>query len=143
MKIHRRIETDDPENLPGARKKSFALPYRNGEIWFEHLDGMYQFSELALEKLISDSRVFLLPSKPARIGFVLSETEITDALVSRMAWLLCQTQKRFDRVCFIGADKQTKKRLQCALAGKQPFFMAFIDDFECAKEWLIPVGQGE
>ena len=114
MKMRQCIETDDPESLPGVRKKSFSLPYRNGEIWFEHLDGMYQDADWALEKLIT-----------------------------RIASLLCQRQNRFDRVCFIGADKQTKKRLQSALSGKQPFLTAFIDDFECAKAWLIPAGQDE
>lgn len=143
MEMQRRVGKDEPESLPGVRKQSFSLPYRNGEIWFEHLDGMYQFSGRALEKLMYDSRVFLLPSKPACIGFVLNETEITDALISRIASLLCQTHKRFARVCFIGADRKTKKKLQRALAGKQPFETAFIDDFECAKEWLIPADRGE
>ncbi len=27
--------------LPGFRKKSFVLHYGGGEIWFEHLDGIY------------------------------------------------------------------------------------------------------
>lgn len=66
-----------------------------------------------------------------------------EKLITRIASLLCQRQKRFDRVCFIGADKQTKKRLQSVLSGKQPFLTAFIDDFECAKAWLIPAGQDE
>ena len=119
------------------------MHFGGSEIWFEHLDGMYQYADLVLEKLMRDSRAFLLPSRPARIGFVLSETEITDALITRIASLLCQRQNRFDCVCFIGADKRTKKRLQSALSGKQPFLTAFIDDFECAKAWLIPARQDE
>lgn len=35
----------EPEKLPGVRKKSFVLPFKGGEIWFEHLDGMYQYTE--------------------------------------------------------------------------------------------------
>ena len=31
--------------LPGFRKKSFALPYRSGMIWFEHLDGLGRFCQ--------------------------------------------------------------------------------------------------
>ena len=31
--------------LPGVKKKSFVLPFRGGEIWFEHLDGMYQYTD--------------------------------------------------------------------------------------------------
>ena len=52
-----------PEQLPGVKKKSFILPYNGGEIWFEHLDGMYQYTELVREKLKKDSEQFLQPSK--------------------------------------------------------------------------------
>lgn len=55
-------------NPSRSEKKSLSLPYRNGEIWFEHLNGMYQDADWALEKLICDRRAFLLPSRPARIG---------------------------------------------------------------------------
>ncbi|HBF15977.1 MAG TPA: hypothetical protein DDW30_09940 [Clostridiales bacterium] len=37
-----------PEELSGVKKKSFILPYAGGEIWFEHLDGIYQYTELAI-----------------------------------------------------------------------------------------------
>lgn len=43
-----------PEQLPGVKKKTFILPYNGGEIWFEHLDGMYQYTELVREKLKKD-----------------------------------------------------------------------------------------
>lgn len=32
----------NPEELSGVRKKSFLLPFAGGEIWFEHLDGIYR-----------------------------------------------------------------------------------------------------
>lgn len=35
--------TDDGRALPGYKKKSFSLPFAGGEIWFEHIDGLYQF----------------------------------------------------------------------------------------------------
>lgn len=38
MKPEKAMEPSGRE-LPGFRKKSFALPYRSGMIWFEHLDG--------------------------------------------------------------------------------------------------------
>ena len=44
-------DCSEPESLPGVKKKSFVLPYGGGEIWFEHLDGMYQFTDLVLAKL--------------------------------------------------------------------------------------------
>ena len=44
----RRAEpSGDGRTLPGFRKKSFILNYAGGEIWFEHLDGIYGFTELA------------------------------------------------------------------------------------------------
>ncbi|MGN0179763.1 MAG: hypothetical protein ACI4DY_10035 [Monoglobaceae bacterium] len=65
------INSLNPGDLPGAEKKSFALPFRGGEIWFEHLDGMYQYTELVLGKLKNDSYTFLLPSKPSYIVYCL------------------------------------------------------------------------
>lgn len=43
MKPEKAMEPSGRE-LPGFRKKSFALPYRSGMIWFEHLDGLGVFS---------------------------------------------------------------------------------------------------
>ena len=91
-----------PENLPGVKKKSFVLPFNGGEIWFEHLDGMYQYTDLVINKLKNDSHIFLLPSKPSHIGFVLDETLVTKDLVEEIVNLLCYGRKRFMRVCFIG-----------------------------------------
>ena len=50
MKPKKAMEPSGRE-LPGLRKKSFALPYRGGMIWFEHLDGLGRFCQGA------DSRV--------------------------------------------------------------------------------------
>ena len=82
-------DVSNPKELPGVKKKSFSLPFRGGEIWFEHLDGMYQYTELVLDKLQNDSHTFLLPSKPAHIAFVLDETLITADLIDQIAHLLC------------------------------------------------------
>ena len=62
-----------PEELSGVKKKSFILPYAGGEIWFEHLDGIYQYTELAIQKLRADTAVFCRPSSPGYITFVLDE----------------------------------------------------------------------
>lgn len=96
------INSTNPKELPGVKKKSFALPFRGGEIWFEHLDGMYQHTDLVLEKLKNDSDIFLLPSKPANIAFVLDETLITEQLIDEIVRLLCSERKQFMRICFIG-----------------------------------------
>lgn len=41
----------EKENGPvGLKKKSFSMFFGGGEIWFEHLDGMYGYTDLAIEK---------------------------------------------------------------------------------------------
>lgn len=130
-------DSAQPDTLPGAKKPSFVLPYGGGEIWFEHLDNMGPHTELVLDKLRHDSRSFLLPSRPAQIGFVLSETRVTQALVDEIAALLCSGQKPFRRVCFIGTDRKTRKMLQDTLRNRSRFAFSFTDDFEQAKAWLV------
>lgn len=126
-----------PETLPGVKKQSFVLPFSGGEIWFEHLDGMYQYSELVLNKLKNDSRIFLAPSKPSQIGFVLDETLITQTIVDEIVRLLCDEQKTYMRVCFIGTDRKIQKMFRCALHNRSRFAFSFINDLEQAKEWLV------
>ena len=133
----RYCDCDVPEELPGVKKKSFVLPFGNGEIWFEHLDGMYQYTDLILDKLKIDSHTFLAPSKPSHIGFVLDETLVTTVLVDEIVKLLCDEQKKYMRVCFIGTDKKIQKMFRDALHNRSRFAFAFINDFEQAKEWLV------
>ena len=75
----------NPDELPDVRKKSFILPFAGGEIWFEYLDGIYQYAELAIQKLRADTAVFRRPSAPGYITFVLDETRITEELISEIA----------------------------------------------------------
>ena len=53
-----RITDKSPNELPGVRKRSFILPFAGGEIWFEHLDGIYQYTPLAVQKLRADTAAF-------------------------------------------------------------------------------------
>ena len=84
-----------------------------------------------------DSHVFLLPSKPSQIGFVLDETLITKSIVESIVNLLCDERKRFIRVCFIGTDKKVQQMYCGALKDKSCFAFSFINDLEKAKEWLV------
>ncbi|MDY4977137.1 MAG: hypothetical protein SO147_09615 [Clostridia bacterium] len=131
----------EPEELAGVKKQSFALPFRGGEIWFEHLDGMYQYTKLVLEKLKKDSQTFLLPSKPAHIAFVLDETLIAAELIDEIVRLLYSEKKQFLRVCLIGTDRKSQRLLRHALSDTAVFSVAFINDMEKAKEWLIPASK--
>lgn len=68
-------------NLPGYRKKSFLLYYNGGEIWFEHLDGIYENEDLVIQKLYSDIPLFVRPSSTSFICFAYNETIITENII--------------------------------------------------------------
>ncbi|MGN1445829.1 MAG: hypothetical protein ACI4WV_05985 [Eubacteriales bacterium] len=129
----------DGRTLPGFRKKSFLHHFAGGEIWFEHLDGMYQYTELAIEKLRMDSPVFHRPSSPAHIAFVLDETVVTDELIRQIADELIHTDKHFLRIAMIGADKKAQRKLKKALS-EGGFAMSFFEGIDPAKEWLVREG---
>ena len=125
-----------PDELPGVRKKSFILPFAGGEIWFEHLDGIYQYTELAIQKLRRDTSIFRRPSSPGYITFVLDETIITEQLISEITDALIKPGKQFMRVAFVGADGLSCKKLKKILYG-HGFAIKFFDGIEPAKEWLL------
>ena len=125
-----------PDALPGVRKKSFILPFAGGEIWFEHLDGIYQYTDLAIQKLRTDTVTFRRPSSTGYLAFVLDETVITDALISEIADALIRPGKPFMRVAFVGADGLSCKKLKKLLYG-HGFAIRFFDGIEPAKEWLM------
>lgn len=133
---------NDPRDLPGFIKKSFALPFAGGEIWFEHLDGIYGYTSLVLEKLAGDIPQFVRPSAPANICVMLDETDITDDLIGALVEALTMHGKRFMRAAFVGVDKRNrraKKEFSKRLYGRG-FAIAFFSDTEKAKEWLISEG---
>jgi len=124
-------------NLPGLKKKSFAMFFGGGEIWFEHLDGIFQFSDIAIAKLSEDYRTFKRPSAPGLIAFILDETAVTGELAARIAQILLHGEKRFMKVVFVGTDGRGRRAINKAMVGA-PFPISYISDLEKAKEWLIP-----
>jgi len=124
------------EDLPGVKKKSFSLPFAGGEIWCEHLDGIYEYTNLAIEKLEKDYLLFKKPSMPSSIIINLDETVINDALITAIADKLLYTEKRFTKVAFVGVNRKTKYKIRNALLNAQ-FAIKFENDFEKAKEWVV------
>lgn len=120
----------------GGNKKSFSMFFGGGEIWFEHLDGMYDYTKLVIEKLENDCLEFKRPSMPSLIAINLDETVVDDTLISVIADKLLNSGKRFTRVVFVGVDKTVKRQMKNMLAGAS-FALNFINDFEKAKEWLV------
>lgn len=130
------INANNPRELPGFKKKSFSMAFGGGEIWFEHLDGMYGHTYLAVEKLESDYTQFRRPSAPSLIAVNLDETAVDVELINAVAEKLLNGGKRFTRVAFVGTDKASRRKIKNALGGAQ-FAIEFINDFEKAKEWLV------
>ncbi len=124
------------EDLPGVRKKSFSIAFAGGEIWCEHLDGIYEHTDLAIKKLEEDYLQFKKPSMPSLVIFILNETIINDELITVITDKLLNTQKRFTRVAFVGAEKKARRKLSNALFDA-PFALNFENDFEKAKEWAV------
>lgn len=127
---------NDDKVMYGLNKKSFSMFFNGGEIWFEHLDGLYEHTNLALEKLENDYLQFKRPSLPSLIAFNIDDTLVSDELLNAIAEKLTNGTKRFTRVTFVGADKTVKRKLKKLLYGAG-FALKFIDDFEKAKQWLV------
>lgn len=123
-------------DLPGYRKKSFAMPFGNGEIWFEHLDGMYDHTDLALQKLAQDWLIWKKPSSPALLAVNLDETKLDNRLLTEIADKLFSPEKRLLRVVFVGVGRADVQKLKQALHGAT-FALGFENDFEKAKQWLV------
>lgn len=122
--------------LPGLKKKSFSMFFGGGEIWFEHLDGIYAHPELAIEKLMNDSKQFCRPSLPSLIAVNVDETVVTDELIEAISDRLQNGCKRFTRVAIVGADKMAVRKFRRAFQ-EAGFALYFTNDFERAKEWLV------
>lgn len=126
----------DPRELPGFKKKSFSLPFGGTEIWCEHLDGIHEYTDLAIEKLQSDYLQFKRPSMPSLIIIDIDETVVTDSLVSEIAKTLLADGKVIKRVCIVGADRKVKKKLSEALCAAH-FVFGFNRDYQKAKEYMV------
>lgn len=131
------IELWDADKLLRYEKKSFALPYNGGEIWFEHLDGLYGNENLVLRKLASDVRLFTKPSSTSYICFVFDETLITERILISVIASILESKKRFMKVAFSGLDKRSRHKLKRELLG-EGFAIGFFHGLEEAKEWLVP-----
>ena len=130
-------QNNNAESLPGYMKKSFALPYNGGEIWFEHLDGIYTNESSVLKKLECDVPFFTKPSSASYICFVFDETLVTDEIIAAVEKAVLTSGKRFMKVAFSGVDGKSRHKLK-RLLNRKGFGMGFFDGLEYAKQWLLP-----
>lgn len=122
----------------GLDKQSFALPFRGGMIWYEHLDALGGDDRIALQKLAGDIPSMAKPSAPALIAVVLDETHVTDTLCGLLSDALIHQVKHAKKVAFIGLSLGEKAAMKRALKRcPTTFAFTFMGDLEQAKEWLV------
>lgn len=63
-------------------------------MWFEHLDEIHQYADLAMKKR-RDIATLRRPSSPGYITFILDEAVITEELISEIAYALKKPDKQF------------------------------------------------
>jgi len=130
------VDMKNGVDLPGYKKRSFSLPYSGGEIWFEHLDGMYGYEELVLNKLSSDIKLFTKPSSTSYVCFVFIETTVTERIIDAVIRSILECGKRFMKIAFVGLDKKNKRRLKSELKSKG-IGINFLEGLEDAKQWIF------
>ena len=123
-----------------VKKKSFALPYNGGEIWSEHLDGLYTYKEIVFRKFERDIPEMMKPSAPSAIAVALAETKVDKEILNKILDTYLNADKIIRRVAFVGLDRRSQKQLQQLLNDASPnvkFEVYCTEDFEKAKEWLV------
>ncbi len=122
------------------KKKSFALPYAGGEIWTEHLDGLYTYKDTVLQKFQQDMPEMLKPSAPSAIAVALAETRVDAEILQAILDACMNADKTIRKVVFIGLNRRCRQLLNQLVSVNRDrirFMVHYIDDFEKAKEWLM------
>ena len=119
-------------------RESFSLPFRGGEIWCEHLDGLGSRMDAIEEKFNRDLRVLLRPSTSALVALDLQGTQLDQRAAGLIIEKLAAGPK-VRRLAIIGASRTVEHYLRASLKKEKPrFAVQFVDGFERGKEWLIP-----
>ena len=134
--IEKYLDIRKGEELPGYKAKSFSIPYNGGEIWIEHLDGIYGYEELVLSKLKRDIKLFTRPSATSYICFVFDETTVTERITEAVIDSILEQGKHFVKIAFVGLDRKNKQTLKKKLQDES-FSINFLEGLEDAKQWLL------
>ncbi len=120
-------------------RESYKMPFGNGEIWFEQLDALSVHRDIVRDKFLKDIEILRKPSSPAFVAVCLYETDVDDELSELIIRTLSNTGRKLLKVVFVGAIRNLQKTMQqIILRFPVPFSIAFMDDYEKAKLWLIP-----
>lgn len=127
----------------GIDKKSFAMFFGGGEIWFEHLDGMYALKAQVIKKFLEDTPSIAKPSAPSLIAVNLDETDVDEEIIALITDTYIKNAQYIQKVVFVGLNRQAQGMMKRAFEKRRSevgFTIAYIHDFEKAKEWLTGAG---
>lgn len=120
----------------GLKKKSFSMFFNGGEIWFEHLDSLYDQTELIKQKFMQDLLVIQRPSTSSFIAVILNESNINGEILDLIINEFSVINKQLRKVVFIGLTLKMKRYVKKRSAHTN-FLIICMDDLEEAKEWLV------
>jgi hypothetical protein len=120
----------------GLKKKSFSLSYNGGEIWCEHLDALYDKTELLKQKFMEDLLQIQKPSSSSFIAVVVNESDIDGEILDQIINEFSNLKRQLRKVAFIGLTMKMKRYVKRRSAHTN-FLIICMDDLEKAKEWLI------
>ena len=120
----------------GLKKKSFSMFFNGGEIWFEHLDSLYDQTELIKQKFTQDLLEIQRPSTSSFIAVILDESNINSEILDLIINEFLNLNKQLRKVVFIGLTLKMKRYVKKKSAHTN-FLIICMDDLEKAKEWLV------
>lgn len=120
----------------GLKKKSFSVFFNGGEIWCEHLDSLYDQTELIKQKFMKDLLQIQKPSASSFIAVILNESYVDSEILDQILNEFSKSKKQLRKVVFVGLNIKMKRYMKKRSADTD-FLMVCMDDLEKAKEWLI------
>ena len=121
-------------------RESFAMFFGGGKIFFVQLDGLGTHRELVMEKFYRDMETLLKPSMPSQMGLHLKDTAIDRDMMARMIIAMGAPGQHMQKVAVVGLPWRARrlwKRLQRSADPQSRYALAFFEDYEQAKLWLI------
>ena len=120
----------------GLKKKSFSMFFNGGEIWFEHLDSLYDQKELLRKKFMQDLLQIEKPSASSFIAVIIDESNVDNDCLDWILFEFSKLKKQLRKVVFVGLNVQMKRYMK-KKSSDTNFLMICMDDLEKAKKWLV------
>ena len=120
----------------GLKKKSFSMFFNGGEIWFEHLDSLYDQTELIKQKFMQDLLVIQRPSTSSFVAVILNESNIDGEILDLIINEFSDLNKQLRKVVFIGLTMKMIRYVK-KISAHTNFLIICMDDLEKAKKWLV------